>query len=237
MPLRSSARRHDRLLLRGRVGPHPGARLGPPWQAGAGPDDLLSTRPRGGSEENPVRDRLAKSQPYGEWVEQYLKPAPLGEPKPEIPEDLVRRQVGRSGTRTRSFTTVIRPMAMTGHEPTSSMGDDTAPGGLGRPRPSPLQLFQAAFRPGDQPAVDPASGAAGDEHPHADRPSRPCPLGAAGGRLAARARDVPPLQGSRRLPPRRHLPGGGGPCQPAQPRSSGWPTRPSTPPASAAASS
>ncbi|HEU5002523.1 MAG TPA: glutamate synthase large subunit [Actinomycetota bacterium] len=121
-----------------------------------GPGQMICvdpTDPAGGFENDPVRRRLAKAQPYGQWVSQYLKPAPVGDPNPEIPEDLVRRQVA-FGYSHEDFTTVIRPMAMTGHEPTSSMGDDTAPGGLadhGRPV---YNYFKQRFAQVTNPPID-----------------------------------------------------------------------------------
>ena len=105
-------------------------------------------------EENPVRDRLARRQPYGEWVRQYLKPAPLGEPNPEVPEDLLRRQVVY-GYSHEDFTTVIRPMATSGHEPTSSMGDDTAPGGLADHSRPLYNYFKQRFAQVTNPPMDP----------------------------------------------------------------------------------
>ena len=106
-----------------------------------------------GFEPNPVRDRLAKAKPYGAWVAQYLKAAPLGEPNPDVPEDLVRRQVA-FGYSHEEFTTVIRPMATTGHEPTSSMGDDTAPGGLADHSRPVYNYFKQRFAQVTNPPID-----------------------------------------------------------------------------------
>jgi glutamate synthase (ferredoxin) len=105
-------------------------------------------------DEDPVRHRLARRQPYGTWVAQYLKPAPLGEPNPEVPQDLVRRQVA-FGYSHEDFTTVIRPMAVSGHEPTSSMGDDTASGGLADHARPVYNYFKQRFAQVTNPPMDP----------------------------------------------------------------------------------
>jgi len=134
-------RGHGRVR-RGKLGPGQMICVDPPTGGGSG------------FEENPVRDRLAKARPYGTWVEVYLKPAPLGEPNPEIPADLVRRQVV-FGYSHEEFTTVIRPMATSGHEPTSSMGDDTAPGGLANHSRPVYNYFKQRFAQVTNPPMDP----------------------------------------------------------------------------------
>ncbi len=134
-------RGHGRVR-RGKLGPGQMICVDPPTGGGSG------------FEENPVRDRLAKARPYGTWVEVYLKPAPLGEPNPEIPADLVRRQVV-FGYSHEDFTTVIRPMATSGHEPTSSMGDDTAPGGLANHSRPVYNYFKQRFAQVTNPPMDP----------------------------------------------------------------------------------
>src|SRR6266851_236909 len=134
-------RGHGRVR-RGKLGPGQMICVDPPTGGGSG------------FEENPVRDRLAKARPYGTWVEVYLKPAPLGEPNPEIPADLVRRQVV-FGYSHEDFTTVIRPMATSGHEPTSSMGADTAPGGLANHSRPVYNYFKQRFAQVTNPPMDP----------------------------------------------------------------------------------
>ena len=113
------------------------------------------TNPEGSRfEEDPVRTRLARAQPYGKWCAEFLKPAPVGDPNPEIPADLVRRQVA-FGYSHEDFTTVIRPMASTGHEPTSSMGDDTASGGLADHARPVYNYFKQRFAQVTNPPMDP----------------------------------------------------------------------------------
>ncbi|MFN2487375.1 MAG: glutamate synthase large subunit, partial [Acidimicrobiia bacterium] len=119
-----------------------------------GPGEMICVDPSdGGFEPNPVENRLAKFKPYGQWVAEYLKPAPLADPSPVIPQDLVQRQVAFGFTK-EEFTTVIRPMASSGHEPTSSMGDDTSPAVLsdyGRPL---YNYFKQRFAQVTNPPID-----------------------------------------------------------------------------------
>ena len=75
-----------------------------------------------------IKSRLAQRRPYGDWVEGHLSRRDQGEPvEPggERAVELVQRQVA-AGYQKEEFTVVLRPMAIDGVEPTSSMGDDTA---------------------------------------------------------------------------------------------------------------
>ena len=119
-----------------------------------GPGQMIWLDPTaGGLDEDPVRSRLAKRRPYGQWLSEHVRPGPLMHPDPPIPEDLVQRQVAFGYTK-EEFTTVIRPMATTGHEPTSSMGDDTAPAVMGQ-RSRPLyNYFKQRFAQVTNPPID-----------------------------------------------------------------------------------
>ena len=75
-------------------------------------------------------------------------------------------------TRARSLTLLLRPIASDGHEPTYSMGDDTAlPPLAGRARPLYLVLAPA-LRPGHEPADRPSARALADVPGDAARPPR-----------------------------------------------------------------
>ncbi|MGH2705911.1 MAG: glutamate synthase large subunit [Actinomycetota bacterium] len=118
-----------------------------------GPGQMICVDPaKGGFERDPIR-RIARRRPYGRWVARYLQPAPLGEPHPEVPSDLVARQVTYGYTR-EEFTTVIRPMATSGHEPTSSMGDDTAPAVIAQRQRSVFNYFKQRFAQVTNPPID-----------------------------------------------------------------------------------
>ncbi|HVF11810.1 MAG TPA: glutamate synthase central domain-containing protein, partial [Actinomycetota bacterium] len=119
-----------------------------------GPGQMICVDPAdGGFEHDPVRDRLAKQKPYGQWLSKYLQPAPLTEPDPEIPDDLVRLQVAFGYTK-EEFTTIIRPMATSAHEPTSSMGDDTSPAILATRQRPLYNYFKQRFAQVTNPPID-----------------------------------------------------------------------------------
>jgi glutamate synthase (ferredoxin) len=117
-----------------------------------GPGRMICVDPADGLDEDPVA-KLAQRRTYGAWVSEYLKPASLGQPSPAVPADLLQRQVAFGFTK-EEFTTVIRPMATLGHEPTSSMGDDTAPAVLAE-RPRMLyNYFKQRFAQVTNPPID-----------------------------------------------------------------------------------
>ncbi|HVE76030.1 MAG TPA: glutamate synthase large subunit [Actinomycetota bacterium] len=118
------------------------------------PGGMICVDPEdGGLEENPVANRLAKSKPYGRWLSQYLKPAPMAEPEVFVPTDLLARQVTFGFTK-EEFTTMIRPIATSGHEPTSSMGDDTSPAILAEKSRPLYNFFKQRFAQVTNPPID-----------------------------------------------------------------------------------
>lgn len=119
-----------------------------------GPGQMIFIDPGdGGYQDNPVRDHLAKAQPYTKWVNEHLTHAPLVPPEPVVPADLVARQITFGFTR-EEFTTVMRPMATTGHEPTSSMGDDTAQAVMSDFARNLYNYFKQRFAQVTNPAID-----------------------------------------------------------------------------------
>ncbi|MBA3430641.1 MAG: glutamate synthase subunit alpha, partial [Actinobacteria bacterium] len=92
-----------------------------------GPGQAFSVDPSEGGVQRDaeIKLRLARRRPYGEWLDEHLLPSGIGEPLETAPTGLVARQVA-AGYSKEEFTVVLRPMATEGHEPTSSMGDDTA---------------------------------------------------------------------------------------------------------------
>ena len=91
-----------------------------------GPGEMLCVDPAEGGVvfDAEIKKRLAARRPYGAWIADHLVEASSGMPVEVPPADLVARQVA-AGYSKEEFTVVIRPMAVDGHEPTSSMGDDT----------------------------------------------------------------------------------------------------------------
>ena len=119
-----------------------------------GPGQMLLVDPEdGGFIFDPVKERLAKKRPYGKWVSEHLTQTSLVAPDPQVPADLVKRQVAFGYTK-EEFTVILRPMASTGHEPTSSMGDDTSPAVLSEFNRPLYNYFKQRFAQVTNPAID-----------------------------------------------------------------------------------
>jgi glutamate synthase (ferredoxin) len=102
-----------------------------------GPGQMLCVDPeRGLLTDADLKAELAAARPWSAWVAEQLGAAdpgaPLTAPAADGPEGraLVAAQVAYGFTR-ELITTVLRPMATAGKEPTASMGDDTPPAVLG----------------------------------------------------------------------------------------------------------
>ena len=119
-----------------------------------GPGEMLSVDPeRGLEEDGVVKLRLAGARPYGRWLEEWRREASIGEPAAPPEDDLAARHVLFGYTR-EELTVIVRPSAAHGHEPTSSMGDDTAlPPLAGRARPL-FSYFRQRFAQVTNPAID-----------------------------------------------------------------------------------
>jgi glutamate synthase (NADPH/NADH) large chain/glutamate synthase (ferredoxin) len=107
-----------------------------------------------------IKDRISAQQPYGSWVKRqllhlddYLGSHPNGR-RPDDVNELIRQQVV-FGFTAEELQFVIRPMGGEGHEPTWSMGDDTALSVLaGAPR-SVASFFKQKFAQVTNPPIDP----------------------------------------------------------------------------------
>ncbi len=99
-------------------------------RAKIGPGEAFCVDPLAGGAifDAEIKARLAQRRPYGDWVESHLTRIDNGEPEPTTDSSdvtLLQRQVS-AGYQKEEFTVVLRPMAIDGVEPTSSMGDDSA---------------------------------------------------------------------------------------------------------------
>jgi glutamate synthase (ferredoxin) len=92
-----------------------------------GPGQSFCVDPAAGevTEDAEIKHLLARRRPYGDWIAENMRYSSTGEPITSARPDVAARQVASAYTK-EEFTVVLRPMATEGHEPTSSMGDDTA---------------------------------------------------------------------------------------------------------------
>ena len=98
-----------------------------------GPGQMLCVDPeRGLLTDDQIKGELAAGRPWSAWVAEHLRAAGVGPPVGVATDDrrLAAAQVAFGFTR-ELITTVLRPMATAGKEPTASMGDDTPPAVLG----------------------------------------------------------------------------------------------------------
>ncbi len=120
-----------------------------------GPGQMLVVDPALGVEEDAgIKRRLARKRPYDRWLRTTLSPFATGVPvEPPPAETLTERQAAAGYTR-EDISLILRPTAAQGHEPTSSMGDDTAlPPLAGRARPVTSYLRQR-FAQVTNPPID-----------------------------------------------------------------------------------
>ena len=104
-----------------------------------------------------LKDRLAASQPFADWVEKVVQPgrmlADLPEPVTYTGEGLRRRQIA-AGYTLEEIEGVLSPMAEDGKEALASMGDDTPPAVLsGQYRPL-SHFFRQNFSQVTNPPID-----------------------------------------------------------------------------------
>ena len=119
-----------------------------------GPGEMLVVDPALGIGENEaIKRRLAHKRPYARWLRASVRPIDAGVPVNPPTESLTARQIAAGYTR-EDISLLLRPSAATGHEPTSSMGDDTAlPPLAGRARPVTSYLRQR-FAQVTNPPID-----------------------------------------------------------------------------------
>ncbi|KAB8319168.1 glutamate synthase subunit alpha [Tolypothrix campylonemoides VB511288] len=120
-----------------------------------------------------IKQRIAQSKPYGEWVRQYrqelkqlvngqsvvgngngVKENGHGSTNPIDREALLRQQIG-FGYTTEDVEMVIQPMAMEGKEPTFCMGDDIPLAVLSEKPHLLYDYFKQRFAQVTNPPIDP----------------------------------------------------------------------------------
>ncbi|MGC9974303.1 MAG: glutamate synthase large subunit, partial [Gaiellaceae bacterium] len=120
-----------------------------------GPGQMIAVDPAHGGllSNEELKSDLASRGPYGVWLREGITYASIGEPSECPSEDLTQRQAAFGFTR-EELNIILRPMAASGHEPTSSMGDDAAITPLAnRARPLPA-YFKQRFAQVTNPPID-----------------------------------------------------------------------------------
>ena len=126
-PLRYQVCEDGLVVVASEVGAVRTAGRGTVRRARLGPGQMLMVDPELGGlvEDQDLKRHLAARRPYGEWLREHQREISAGLPVDAVGSDLVPRQIAAGYTKEEE-TTVLRPMANDGKEPTSSMGDDTA---------------------------------------------------------------------------------------------------------------
>ncbi|HUN90345.1 MAG TPA: glutamate synthase large subunit [Terriglobales bacterium] len=105
-----------------------------------------------------IKDNLVKRQPYGEWLkEQQIRIDDLPEPFRVMGSDhetLVTRQ-RMFGFTDEDLKMILLPMAVDGHEPIGSMGNDTPLACLSDKAQSLFNYFRVLFAQVTNPPIDP----------------------------------------------------------------------------------
>jgi glutamate synthase (ferredoxin) len=119
-----------------------------------GPGQMIAIDPTRGFEwDDTIKRRLASQAPYGQWLEEGLAQGSTGSPVPVPEAELVSRQVAFGYTR-EELTFFLRAIASHAHDPTYSMGDDSAlPPLAGRARPL-YHYFKQRFAQVTNPPID-----------------------------------------------------------------------------------
>ena len=121
-----------------------------------GPGQVVVVDPALGGvlEDAQVKRRLARRRPYGQWVRTHQRAASSGLPVDGASPDLLPRQIAAGYTKEEEIT-VLRPMATSGKEPVSSMGDDSQLSVFTGPTRTVYQYLKQRFAQVTNPPIDP----------------------------------------------------------------------------------
>jgi len=104
-----------------------------------------------------VIERIATQNPYGQWLQENritVKSLPAAKNVPEVNmENLINRQMAFGYSR-EDLHILISPMAITGHQPQGSMGDDAPLAVLSDKPQSLFSYFKQAFAQVSNPPLD-----------------------------------------------------------------------------------
>jgi len=105
-----------------------------------------------------IKDSLAASHPYREWVEKIrvkLNEIPAPEESVSAPADALLHRQQAFGTTQEDLKFIVRPMAENGEEPTGSMGNDSALPVLSNRSKVFYHYFKQLFAQVTNPPIDP----------------------------------------------------------------------------------
>ena len=124
-----------------------------------GPGQMIAVDMKDGKlyHDKEIKDRLANSQPFGEWVEKVID---LNAIMRDMPEkalfhggDLRKRQIA-AGYSVEELEQILAPMAEDGKEAVASMGDDTPPAVLSKQYRPLSHFFRQNFSQVTNPPID-----------------------------------------------------------------------------------
>ncbi len=124
-----------------------------------GPGQMIAVDMREGKlyHDRAIKDRLAGSQPFGEWVEKVID---LNAILRDVPEkalfagaELRKRQIA-AGYSVEELEQILAPMAEDGKEAVASMGDDTPPAVLSKQYRPLSHFFRQNFSQVTNPPID-----------------------------------------------------------------------------------
>ncbi|MFV0292182.1 MAG: glutamate synthase large subunit [Paracoccus sp. (in: a-proteobacteria)] len=150
----------DRLLIAGsEAGMVPVDEAGVVEKGALGPGQMICVDMEDGRlyHDAEVKDRLAASQPFGEWIE---KVAELSEQMRDLPEgntfrdEELRRRQTAAGYTIEELENILSPMAEDGKESIASMGDDTPPAVLSNQYRPLSHFFRQNFSQVTNPPID-----------------------------------------------------------------------------------
>ncbi|MBW7055230.1 glutamate synthase large subunit [Paracoccus bogoriensis] len=150
----------DNLLIAGsEVGMVPVAEANVREKGALGPGQMIAVDMWEGKlyHDTEIKDRLASSQPFGEWIEKVVE---LNDMMRDLPEpvrftgDELRRRQAAAGFTLEELEHVLAPMAEDGKEAIASMGDDTPPAVLSRQYRPMSHFFRQNFSQVTNPPID-----------------------------------------------------------------------------------
>ncbi|MCE5974163.1 glutamate synthase large subunit [Sinirhodobacter sp. WL0062] len=150
----------DGMLIAGsEVGMVPIDEMGVREKGALGPGQMIAVDMREGKlyHDKDIKDRLANSQPFGEWVEKVVD---LNALMRDVPEkalfsgaELRKRQIA-AGYSVEELEQILAPMAEDGKEAIASMGDDTPPAVLSKQYRPLSHFFRQNFSQVTNPPID-----------------------------------------------------------------------------------